>query len=32
MANLEIDVEEEFRREKEREQALKALEDSSHTR
>lgn len=31
-ANLEIDVEEEFRRAKEREQALKALEDSSHTR
>ena len=31
-ANLEIDVEEEFRRAKEREQALKALEDSSPTR
>ncbi|MBV9957501.1 MAG: ribosome maturation factor RimP [Acidobacteria bacterium] len=28
-ANLEIDVEEEFRRAKEREQALKALEDSA---
>jgi ribosome maturation factor RimP len=30
-ANLEIDVEEEFRRAKEREMALKALEDSSQT-